>query len=98
MVWVLKSNSNPQIYTKKEGDPKAQCLLNKLHGHMPETPALGKLRPEDQKSGASFLDLTPKTLILKKNDTGAGTQWNSCLACSKPWVRFSPPHKHGVQE
>lgn len=44
---------------------------------MPETPTLGKLRQEDQKSGASVLDLTPKTLILKKkknNDTGGGTQ------------------------
>lgn len=43
---------------------------------MPETPTLGKLRQEDQKSGASVLDLTPKTLIFKKknNDTGGGTQ------------------------
>lgn len=45
-------------------------MLNKLHGHMPETPTLGKPRPEDQKSGASFLDLTPKTLILKKMTLG----------------------------
>lgn len=97
MVWVLKSNSNPQIYTKKEGDQKAQCLLNKLHGHMPETPTLGK-QAGGSKVWSQLFRPYAKNTHFKKNDTGAGTQWNSCLACSKPWVRFSPPHKHGVQE
>lgn len=61
---------------------------------MPEIPALGELGQEDQKSGASLLDLTSKT-FLKINGTGDGTQWNACLLHSKPWVQFSAQIKTG---